>query len=346
MTGTDFLLYRIMKGHLSFRRDGLSLYILEPDQDLMYQSSEVYQEIYDKAYISGVMIKEEAYELMMEKFFYSPFDDMELEKLKADQENLKVECFKNFMKPKNLTGLKYALFQNQNAISKIYKKKSQFDHLTCEGVATLAQWNWIIENSTYYKDSNKLYDWKRFSVNTIMSHYESSVIPSEDFRKIARCDSWRPMWNLGKKTGNLFSRPVSMMTRDQIALCSFSTMYDNVYESTESPPEKVIEDDDCLDGWFIDQKRKYERMKKDQEADAFTNNKKIANAGEIFIMAGSDEEAQYVDGFNNQHSRNIKNERMEMIKGKTNVQDIQFADVAMDIGIQQNNLFANKLRGN
>jgi hypothetical protein len=37
---------------------------------------------------------------------------------------------------------------------------------------------------------------------------------------------------------------------------------------------------------------------------------------------------------------------MEMIKGKTNVQDIQFADVAMDIGIQQNNLFANKLRGN
>jgi hypothetical protein len=335
-----------MKGHLSFCRDGLSLYILEPDQNTMYDSTEIYEEVYNKSYTNGVMIKEEAHELLMEKGFYSPFDDMEFEKLKQDQENLKIECYRNFMKVKQLPVFKHLLRETEKKLGKINRKKSQFDHLTCEGVATLAQWNWIIENSTYYKGTNSLYDWKKLSVNTIMTYYESSVISAEDFRKIARSDSWRPMWNLGKKTGNLFSRPVSMITRDQIALCSFSTMYDNVYESTESPPEKVIEDDDCLDGWFIEQKRKHEKFKKDQEADSFTNNKKIANAGEIFLMAESDEEANYVDGFNSPHARNIKNERMGMVKGKTNVQDIQFADVAMDIGIQQNNLFANRVRGN
>lgn len=335
-----------MKGHLSFRRDGLSLYILEPDQDMMYNSSSIYEEIYDKAYTKGVMIREEAEELLMEKGYYSPFDDMDIQKLKKDIEELKVECFKNFMNLKKLMGLKYLIKESEKMLGKIYKKKNQFDHLTCEGVATLAQWNWIIENSTYYKDTEQKYDWSKFSVNTIMTHYESSVIPSEEFRKVARSDGWRPMWNLGKKTGNLFTRPVSMMTRDQIALCSFSTMYDNVYESQESPPEKVIEDDDCLDGWFIEQKKKYDRMKKDQEINSFTSNSKIANAGEVFLVASSDEEASYIEDFNSAHAKRVKNERINVIKGNANIQDIHFPDVAMDIGIQQNNLFSNRVRGN
>lgn len=345
MDRTEFTLYRIMKGHLSYRRDGLSLYILEPDQDMMYRSCEVYQEIYDTAYTKGVMIKEEAHELLMEREYYSPFDDRDIEKLKKDIEDLKIECFKSFVNTKKLMGLKYLIRESEKMLNKIYKKKNQFDHLTCEGVATLAQWNWVIENSTYYKDTNKLYDWSKFSVNTLMNYYEGSVINSEDFRKVARSDNWRPMWNLGKKTGNLFSRPVSMMTRDQIALCSFSTMYDNVYESQESPPEKVIEDDDCLDGWFIEQKKKYERMKKDQEANSFTSNSKIANANEVFIMANSDEEAEYIEDFNSMQAKNVKNERMNVIKGNSNVQDIHFPDVAMDIGIQQNNMFSNRVRG-
>jgi hypothetical protein len=38
---------------------------------------------------------------------------------------------------------------------------------------------------------------------------------------------------LGKKTGNLFNKPSSMLTRDQIVLCSYSNMYDSVYENPE-----------------------------------------------------------------------------------------------------------------
>ena len=38
-------------------------------------------------------------------------------------------------------------------------------------------------------------------------------------------------------------------------------MYDNVYESHERPNDKIIEDDDCLDGWFIVQRRKHEKDK-------------------------------------------------------------------------------------
>ena len=46
MINKEFLTYRIMKGHLSFRRGGLSLFILEPDPDMMYRSTEIYEDIF------------------------------------------------------------------------------------------------------------------------------------------------------------------------------------------------------------------------------------------------------------------------------------------------------------
>ena len=51
-----------MKGHLSFCRDGLSLFIKEPDPNIMFESAEIYNEIYETAYGQGNYIKDEIYE--------------------------------------------------------------------------------------------------------------------------------------------------------------------------------------------------------------------------------------------------------------------------------------------
>jgi hypothetical protein len=213
-------------------------------------------------------------------------------------------------------------------------------------VASLAQWNWIIERSTYYVETDKSYDWQSISLSTAMGIYEDSVILNEDFRAIARSNGWRPIWNLGKKTGDLFSNPSSMLTRDQIMLASFSSMYDSVYESPESPPDKVIEDDDCLDGWFIDQRKKNEKYKREQEAENIITNKKIANSSEIFIVAQSPEEIGYVDSLNSVQSRQIKKGRMEQMMDKGTIKDIEFNDVLLDLQMQQNNSIINKAKGN
>ena len=345
MTGTDFLTYRIMKGHLSFCRDGLSLYIEEPTPNMMFESISIYNEVYDSAYGNGVYIKSEILDYIYLHDFYSPFDDMEIKKLNTDMEDIKLACYNNYQREKELFSLKKLLRSIEIKISKINRKKIQFDHLTCEGVATHAQWNWIIENSTYSLKTGEKYLWDSLTPATLMSHYEDSVISSSDFRNVARSDLWRPIWNLGKKTGNLFDRPSSMLTRDQLALCSYSTMYDAVYESSDTPPEQVIEDDDCLDGWFIDQKRKNEKYKKDQDAQKFTSNKRIAKAGEVFVVASSDKEADYIDSLNSSKSKHIKKERMEAIKNNGAVTDMQFKDVAINMQAQQNENLFNKFKG-
>ena len=84
MDRKEFSIYRIMKGHLSFRRDGLSLYIKEPDPNLLFDSIEVYDQFYDEAYGNGCYIKDEIEEVLYTKDLYSPFDDKDLEKYKKD----------------------------------------------------------------------------------------------------------------------------------------------------------------------------------------------------------------------------------------------------------------------
>lgn len=340
----EFIFLRILKGRLSFRRDDLSLYIKEPDQDMMYRSIEIYEESYDKAYSEGVMLKQEALEFLMEKDMWSPFDDMEMEKIVKENEDLKVQAFKNFFRKKELKSIKFLIKKNEEKFAKLSSRKSQFDHLTCEGVASYSRWNWIILNSTY-RQCNTLYNWEDLPLSTIMSFYESSAITSNDFRSVARYDNWRSMWSFGKKTGNIFGKPACELTRDQLTLCSYSTMYDSVYEHPESPNEKIIEDDDCLDGWFIDQKRKNEKMKKEQEANSMISNEKIAKSGEIFVMAGSKEEADSIHSMNSSQSEVNRKNRMELLKQRGEIKsDLEFADVRRDIEIQKNNALAEHLR--
>lgn len=346
MHNKDFVIYRIMKGHLSFRRDGLSLYIKEPSPDTLYESIEIYEDTYDEAYGQGCYLKDEILEVLYEKEFYSFDDDIDIDNYKTIIENLKVDAFEAALRPRELPRVKYQIRQNEEKLGKILRRKTQLDHLTCEGVASLAQWNWIVEKSTYFKDTDLPYDWVKFSPSVMMGYYESQGVSSATFREIARSDYWRPIWLLGKKTGNLFDRPSSMLTKDQIVLCSFSNMYDSVYEHPESPSEKIIEDDDCLDGWFITQRRKNEKFKKEQEGNTITKNPKIANAKEVFVMAQSKEEAENINSYNSYQSEQVKNNRIEQVLEQGIVKsDLDFYDVKMGVEMDNNNAMINKAMG-
>jgi hypothetical protein len=124
-------------------------------------------------------------------------------------------------------------------------------------------------------------------------------------------------------------------------------MYDSVYESTESPPEKVIEDDDCLDGWFVEQRKKHDRNKLNMEADNLITNKKIANSGEIFVMASSEEEAGFIDSLNDAEGRNIKNSRLNQLKKQGEINsDMEFLDMRLNTQMENNRAIMQKAQGN
>ena len=340
------LLYRIIRGRIRLKLGDLVLIIHEPSLDLVEESIDIYEEAYKKAYFREVPIKSEIIETLFDNELWSPFDDQEAEKKEKQIEDLKVEAFKNFYNSKKLRGIKMNIRRLEHQAARLRAKKTCLDHTTCEGVGNFSRSSWLISQSTFFADGTP-YDWSSYNISNVMDEYNSASVTVEQFRHIARNDPWRSMWNTGKKQASLFNRPSVELTKDQLSLSSYSTLYDNVYESHKCPNEKVIDDDDCLDGWLIEQRRESEKDRKQNEVDGMIKNKKISNSQEIFVMADSQESAHEIYGLNDPIARNVVNSREKQIRSADGnmVKNTDLHDVRQDITIQAHQQGIDQIKG-
>ncbi len=341
----DKTLYRIIQGRLRFKRDGLVLYIQEPTKELMYESYEIYDDAYDLAYKRGNYIKPEVLQILIEQDLWTPLDDKEAKEYEKKVEDKKLEAYQNFTKERELFRIKREIRHLEKLWGRAVSKKTVYDSVTCEWAAELSRVNWLLEQTCFYPDGTK-YDWKDMSIMDMAGYYGTQSIAAAMYRKIARSASWRSMWSSGKDT-SLFGRPSCEYTKDQLTLCTYSKMYDNVYEHPDSPTEKVIQDDDCLDGWFIFQKRKREKEKKKSEVQGLIKNQKIANSGEIFVMAQDENEASNVYDINNPHARGIIRNREHQIEAADgeHVKQGDFADIQLENANLRRQNFVQHVRG-
>lgn len=338
-------LCRILQGRLRCSLGGPALYIYEPTKEIMEESFEIYDSSYNEAYFKGVYLKKELLPILVENELWTPLDDREVEKTEKKIEEYKIKAFEFFYKTRDLANTKMTLRNLEKKLIKYRSKKHVLDHISCEGVADFARSIWIISKTVYTPDK-KLYDWSNYSLSSLMNYYNSNQISSMDFRSVARSEPWRSMWSVGKKQGNAFGKPACELTKDQISLSSYSSMYDNVYESSEAPDEKVIEDDDCLDGWFIKQRREYDKNKKKRQAEDMLSNPKIANSQEVFLMAKDQEEANNIFDVNHPAVRNIIKDRQNTIENSGGqISFTEFNDVKQDIAIESMQSGRNKIRG-
>ena len=342
------LLYRIIRGRMSFKaRDGLFLYIYEPDSETIEHSHEIYDEAYDEAYRQGSYVEAEILPILIEYGFWNPLDDREVEKIKKDVEETKYQAFKNFYNKKELSRLKRKAIGLEKKWSKAIGKKSSLKHLTCEGAAELARTQWIISQTVKTRDG-QLYDWSSLTIPKVLNYYTKNAISLEDTRTIARCDEWKGMWTLFKSGGsNLFGKPAMEITAPQASLVAYSRMYDNVLEHPEHPNEKIIEDDIALDGWFIAQKRKAKKERKEREIESMTSNDKIKNSNEMFVMARTPEEAGEIFEVNDPVARGTIIQRQNRIKDTDgeNLKHTALPDVKLDIQMQRQQAVADRFKG-
>lgn len=338
------LLYRILQGRLRLKLGDLVLYIYEPSREILEESLDIYDEAYNKAYFGGIPIKSELIHTLVDNELWSPFDDREADKIEKEIEELKIQAYKNFFSSRQLSTIKMNLRMTERKLVRRRAKKMSLDHTSCEGVANFSRSVWIISNTTFFADGNP-YDWKKYTISAIMDKYNEAQITAEQFRKIARTDPWRSMWSAGKKQSNIFGRPTCELTKDQLALCSYSTLYDNVFESHECPTDKIIEDDDCLDGWLISQRREAEKNKKQKERDDMIKNPKIKNSQEVFVMAKDQESANEIYALNDAMSRSIIKQRDAKIQAEGSLKFTQLDDVQQDIAIQRTQQGIQQVKG-
>ncbi|MAR68118.1 MAG: hypothetical protein CL833_12800 [Crocinitomicaceae bacterium] len=343
------ILNRIIQGRLRIRLGDLVLFVYEPSLEILEESYDIYEEAYEKAYFSGNYVKQEILELLIDSDLWNPLDEKRTDEINEEIENTKVEAFHNFFDSKRLISLKRKLLKQQAELGSLIYKKAQFDHLSCDGLASFARKIWMILKTTKNTDGTN-FDFSNLSIYALLDKYNQNSIDTSEYRRIARTDPWRSMWVASTKREGIFDKVPSEYTTPQLYLCSYSTMYDNVYQSPDAPDDKIIEDDICLDGWFIAQKRKREKEKKQQAADDLLKNPKIANSQEVMLMADNQQKAKDILSLNNDYGRSVIEARNQQIDAMTknadgpmNFKDLN--DVKMDRQMNATQSGINAVRG-
>lgn len=329
----EILLYRILSGKTFFYFNNEKYVLLSPSLDIKYEAAILYDNIInDEKYYDW--IREENAEIVMISLGLWNFEtNKNLKILETKLDNLKVELFLNFMIPSKISKIKTNIKNTKNSISKIYITKQNFLANTLEGYANSIKHEYIICN-TLYKNNKIIFDntqgHKSFSLfNSLVQEIDKYMITTEQFKAIARDSVWRNYWNSASKM-QLFKKDTIALTDEQRALINISRMYDNVYEHPECPGDNIINDDDALEGWMIFQKKKNEAAKKQNSFDS-TTNANMKKAGEVFMMAESNEDIESILDMNTSESRAKMNEKLSYINKVGTVEDGLLPDVQRDL---------------
>lgn len=315
------------------------------------RASLLYQEVMDSLGFEDYMITwQEAQLLTNHLGYWNDNNEVALKGFEKMIENLKVDMYKSYMRDDICDSLRKQIKKINDSIQKAMLNKYKLYDSTKEYYAENIKRQYLVAMSIRDKDNNRVFQHKDFSIDhnsnlitCMLNFIDSKRLNSTIIRKIARSEPWRSMWVIGKP--NIFEKPIVEWTDEQRLLSSYSKMYDNVYDSLECPPDKVIEDDDMLDGWFIVQRRERENKQKESGVDKLIG-KKHKNNGqqEVFFLANNIQEASSIYNMNDEAAKAIIKSREQTIKTKGEVDHGDLPDVQNELRMQATRQFQSMMR--
>jgi hypothetical protein len=341
----NIYLSRILSGFYLFVYNNTKYKLVYPDIHIKYEAELYAQEEYENNKFNDWIQDDHIVDSLVSIGLWSYQGDDNLKKLETQIEDLKVDLYKNCLNPNKIKTLRRTLSNIKNAYNKQYEIRHSLDQYTAQGYSQILKNQYILIHSLFDFNNSKIFqsleDVDLKLLDNLSAVISSNTIDINIFRKIARSDIWRNYWSANNQS--LFDKSTINWTDEQKTLVVLTKMYDSAYEHPECPPDKVFEDDDMFDGWMIHQKRENEKTKNKNRTEKILEGKKLDKAGEIFIVANSQEEAQNIYDLNDNTSRHIIKERENIIKNSQNViEENQLPDVQRNLVIQSNQQFKTR----
>jgi hypothetical protein len=272
-----------------------------------------------------------------------------MESLKNDMEELKVNMYNNCFDFQRVEASRRVLNLAKQDFVNMHERKNSYNYLSASGLAEIEKNKFIVASSLYDLKNNPLVEeesyWKlpSFILEQVLLFYKNNRISESDMRWIARNEPWRSYWIARKSESSLIGCAPVDMSEDQRSIIVWSSIYDNVYEHPEQPPNNVISDDDLLDGWFIEQRRKKEKDSGAKEVNNMIGNSKISNSGEVFVVANSRDTMKKIASLNNVESDIAKRQRFAMMDKKGVVKESEMPDSKNEIRKKQGEMYREKV---
>lgn len=338
----EFFVSRVRAGVVIVRRDERKAIIHPPTLMQSLEANQFAMDAYEEADHSGIMSKEEMLEWMIEQGLWTNEDSERIIGLEEDLEKLKIAIYNNrgndFVREEIRAGLR----AGETQLSEMFSKKSEYESNTCEGIAVLSRFRWIVENCCTYPNGES-YDFSEMSSEYVLAEYQNSFLTEKQLRELARTEPWKSQWSVSSDSGkSLFLFPEKELTQDQKGILIWAAMYDNIQEHMECPPDTVLKDDDILDGWFLIQRDKRKKEKLEQDFESSTSDK-IKNSNEIFMVGGSTQQKiSQSNAMNSPTAKMHKKQREAQIEKHGNVQQDQFFDERLSARSKQNEMYKRK----
>ena len=302
-------------------------------------------DFYNDSLEQGIMQDEDVLNLLIEKSLWDLDKEQTLkEQLPKDIENFQEQLYLHAHRKTEVGKIRKYLARANEYYYELSSIRNQFFNYTCHGVSNFARFNYIIENTVYDYNGQKC-DWKDISISHVVNYANSVVIDPKTVREISRTLPWVNQWSAGKANGRVFPVSGIELTVTQQLLLMWSKMYDSISESPDCPETFIIEDDDMLDGWLINQRRKRKEETAKKTVENISQNHKIRNAEEVFVLAESYEEAREINSINSIHSKQIMNQRISKVLSEGEVSVKDFDDIKRKKQMQLTEMYSKAMKG-
>lgn len=325
---------RIVSGIFFLNINGQIYKYANPTKKILSLSDYVYLEALDNSKFNNLLTRKDLKIYLQTNNIWTSEDEDQLKTFETLLDDLKVQLYEAVLQPDKQATIRRNIKNFHKKIEKHTKKKHILDHMTLENYAENIKQKFITCMCISDFEGNNIYSFEDFYTTKNFSIYQEcitkiyeNILSVSNFREIARTNPFRNLWSLSKS--NIYNCDPLEWTHDQQTLLIYSKMYDNVYDNPERPDDKVIEDDDMLDGWFIKSRREAEKERKKKEAnDLYSHND---GNGDLFIMANSQDAAKKITGLNDIHSRMKMKQRDQALQEKGKLEPHQLPDIKQEL---------------
>ncbi len=332
---------------------GEKLYLYKPTPEYRYLSSELYEDVSQEAYDRDMLTQDELQAFLYGNDLWSKEEELKLKELPKSIEELKCRMYERFAYDSQALKVSRGVLRRATEdVMALTGKKHSYDFLSVNGFAELERNRFLVAASLYRQDNTSLltsFDdyWRMQSwiLDRSIVYYRNARVDETSIRYIARNDPWRTLWVSRKSEQQFFGVPTHELTEDQRNLVIWSGLYDSIAEHPECPPQKVVDDDDVLDGWMISQRRKREKELKNRQADDVIGNDKIRDSSEIFIPVKTREDFEEVVGLNDFEATMKKRERMALLNKKGQVSEAEMPDSKQIIMQKWTEMYKERVKG-
>lgn len=291
----DYWISYIVADYTPFICSGKSLFISSPSRECKFLAEDIFLTSYRAAIEEGALSEEEITNLLEKYGIWNDDGEKRLNTFIKDMENIKVQMYENWSHEAKLKTLRGALEDTTREINRSLEQKQMFDQVSAKSVAMYSRQHFIVgcsiykaKNRPYWKNPMRCWTLPDEILSLAYKTLNKYILTENDYREIARSNSWRNVWNARKGIGNMFGKSVVDLSIQQRHLISWSQLYDNVYKHSDAPPDEVVNDNDILDGWMLFQKRKHDAEMNRTAVENSITNKKIWGCEEVFIIINDD----------------------------------------------------------